>query len=222
MTKGFHDSYHNQCMSLTGRGQVTTLPDLVILRLGVMTEGENLQEAQSQNAALSQAVLQGLQQMGINDIKTYQYQIDKLYEFVDGTRIDRGFSVRNILEIRTEQLDMTGAIIDTAVSNGANVVDLISFEVSEPDIYYQQALNLAILNALQKAKSITVNLGISEDPVLINITENTTTPVPFQSPMARGEFAATPIEPGTKQIEALITAEFISTGQIDPMLYEYE
>lgn len=221
MTKDYTNNFHNQCMTLTGRGQVTTFPDLVVLRLGVMTEGESLQEAQSQNAALSQAVLQGLQQMGITDIRTHEYRIDKLFDFVDGARIDRGFSVRNILEIRTEQLDMTGAIIDAAVSNGANIVDLISFEVSEPDLYYQQALNLAILNAIQKAKSITVNLGISEDPVLITITENTTSAIPFQ-PIARGEFAATPIEPGTKQIEALITAEFISSGQIDPMLYEYE
>ncbi len=209
----FYDQFHNQCMTLTGRGQVTTFPDLAVLRLGVSTEGKNLAEAQSQNAAISQAILEGLQQLGVTDIKTHQYLIDKLYEYEDGTRIDRGYSVRNILEIRTDQLDMVGTIIDNAVANGANVVDFVSFEVSEPDFYYQQALNLAIMNAMQKAKSITLNLGISEDPLLISITENTSAPIPFQQPFAaRGELAATPIEPGTKQIEAIVTAEFVSPG----------
>ena len=208
-----YEQFHNQCITLTGRGQVTTLPDLAVLRLGVRTESQNLTEAQRDNADRSQAVLEGLQQMGVTDIKTHQYLIDQLYEFENGTRIDRGYSVRNIFEIRTEQLDMVGTIIDIAVTNGANVVDFISFEVSEPDFYYQQALNLAIMNAMQKAKSITMNLGISEDPLLINITENSSIAIPFrQTFAARGEIAATPIEPGTKQIEAIVTTEFVSSS----------
>ncbi len=207
----FYEQFHMQCMTLTGRGQVTALPDLAVIRLGVRTEGKNLAEAQSLNAEISQTVLTGLQQLGVTDIKTHQYLIDKLYDYEDNRRIDRGYSVSNIFEIRTEQLAMVGTLIDQAVMSGANVVDFISFEVSEPDYYYQQALNLAIQNAMQKAKSITVNLGISEDPLLINITENTATPVPFrQTFAARGELAATPIEPGTIQIEAIVTTEFVA------------
>ncbi len=222
MTKAFYDSYNDrQCMTLTGRGRVTTFPDLAVLRLGVQTAGENLSAAQTQNAAISQAVLQVLEQMGITDIKTHQYSIDKIYDFENGVRIDRGYSVRNILEFRTEQLDLVGSIIDAAVANGANVVDLISFEVSEPDFYYQQALNLAVLNAMQKAKSIAENLGITTDPLLLSITENSAPPIPYQqSFMMRGEIAATPIEPGTKEIEAFVTAEFMSVGQVHQGLYE--
>ncbi|MDD4679106.1 MAG: SIMPL domain-containing protein, partial [Tissierellia bacterium] len=146
-----------------------------------------------------------LQRMGITDIKTSQYSIDKVYDFVEGRRIDRGYSVRNILEIRTTNLEAAGSIIDAAVIAGANIVDLITFDVSNREYYYKQALNMAIMNAIQKANSITMNLGLSSTAVPIKIVENTA--MPFQ-PVQR-EFAATPIMPGTMNIVANVTVDFV-------------
>lgn len=209
----FNPEYN--CMTLSGRGMVTAVPDLALLRLGVETTGKNLTQVQSQNAELSQAVLQSLQNLGITDIKTFQYTIDKQYDFQDGNRIDRGYSVRNIFEIRTNQMELIGTLIDTAVYNGANVVDFISFEVSDLDFYYQQALNLAIMNAIQKAKSVSSCLGFPTDPIIQCITENSLQPIPFSQPFARGEIAlVTPIEPGNKQIEASVTIEFMNYNPI--------
>lgn len=107
-------------------------------------------------------------------------------------------------------LNQAGFVIDTAVNNGANVVDLINFEVSNPYAYYQESLNLAVMNAYEKAKSISVNLGLSMDPIPLRITENSTAPIPFSqfSSMREGAFA-TPIEPGNKQINASVTVEFM-------------
>jgi hypothetical protein len=73
---------HNT-MTLAGKGQVTSPPDLAILRLGVQTSGENLVDIQNDNASISQAVLQSLQQLGISDISTYEYDINKIYEYED-------------------------------------------------------------------------------------------------------------------------------------------
>lgn len=197
-------------MILNGRGRITLNPDLAVIRLGVQTTGENLSEAQSENALISRNVLNALHQMGVTDIKTFQYQIEKIFDFENGQRIDRGYSVRNILEIRMSDLELVGAVIDTAVSWGANVVDLISFEVSDYDTYYQQALNLAVKNAFQKAKNISAGLRIAFEPVPVLIQEIGNQPIPY-SPLqfARGEVAATPIEPGTIQIEANVTVEFV-------------
>ncbi len=194
-------------MTLTGQGQVTAVPDMAVIRLGVQLTGSDLASVQSQNARLSQAVLDDLQPMGITDIKTFQYSIDKYYEYDNGTPIDRGFTVRNILEIKTRDTDLLGAIIDTAVNAGANVVDLISFEVSNPEYYYQRALNLAVMDAIEKAKSISNNLGTQVEPIPINITESSSMPRPAQ-PFQR-ELAATPIVPGNVTIEANISAEFV-------------
>lgn len=196
-------------MIFTGKGQVTVNPDLAIMHLGVLTTGENVTAAQQENARISSQVLNAVRQLGVTDIKTYQYQIEKLYDYQNGTRIDRGYSVRNVFEIRTSNIGQVGEIIDTAVQNGANIVDLISFEVANPEIYYQQALNLAVKNALLKAKTVASCLKIMFDTIPVQITETSMQPIPFTPALARGEGAyTTPIESGTKLIEATITAEF--------------
>lgn len=194
-------------MTLTGRGRVTAEPDMAVIRLGVELTGDDLASVQSENAVYSQAVLDALQQMGIEDIRTFQYNIEKNYEYVDGAPVDRGFTVRNIYEIRTYETELTGTVIDTAVAAGANVTDLISFEVSDPEYYYQQALNLAVSDAIKKAASISDELRVNVDPVPNSIIENSSIPGPAQ--LFRREMASTPAVPGNVTIEADITAEFL-------------
>lgn len=207
MTKYYSDNnLHNRTMTLTGQGQVTAVPNIAVIRLGIQTTGENLVDIQAENAQIAQTIIQALQRMGISDIKTFQYSIDKIYDYENGRQIDRGYSVRNILEIRTANLDMAGNIIDTAVNSGANVVDLISFDVANREYYYLQALNMAVMNAMQKANSIAMNLGTAANPVPVKIVENIIMPV---QPYYRQELAAaTPIMPGTLKIEASVTVDF--------------
>ncbi len=202
-----HTIEHNT-MILNGNGQVNAVPDEAVLRLGVQTEGENLQTIQANNAELSQAVLRALRQLGIDNIKTFQYNINKVYDFVDGKQLDKGYTVRNIFEIRTDDLSIVGAAIDDAVNNGANIVDLIQFEVSDISLYYLQALNLAVADAYEKATSIADNLGIHFSPYPRKITENSTPQIPFRTINMREGAFATPIEAGTNQIEASVTIEF--------------
>lgn len=199
-------------MIVTGRGSVTAMPDLVLIRLGVETNGEILSNVQEENASISQMVLDGLRQMGIQDIRTYQYLIDKIYEFQNNTRIDRGYSVRNIFEIRTDMLDMAGSIIDTAVSLGANLVDLVAFEVSDTDQYYLEALNLALMNGTEKARSMAEAFYARLNPVPIKIVENSNPPMPLSRTFLREDIITTPIEAGTTNIEAFVTLEFEFNG----------
>jgi len=206
-----YENYGNErplfrTMTLTGQGEVTTVPDTAVIRLGVQLTGPDLEEVQAQNAEQSQAVLDALRRMGAADIRTFQYTIDQYSETVDGTIVDRGYTVRNILEIRTRDTERVGALIDTAVAAGANAVDLISFEMSDPARYYRLALNMAIADAMEKAASIARELDIRVDPVPAAITELSSLPCPIM-PVLR-EFAATPVVPGSLTIEANISAEF--------------
>lgn len=196
-------------MTLTGTGEVTIAPDIAVLRFGVETTGEHLTDIQNQNAQISQAVLDALQDLNVTDINTYQYSINKRYDYEDGKQIDKGFTVRNIFEIKSKDLDNIGIIIDTAVYNGANVVDFIEFQVSDTSFYYNQALDLAIKNAYHKAILVSKTLGISNSPVPIRINEVGSPPIATLD-FARLEGAvATPIEPGSKQIKASVVIKFL-------------
>lgn len=207
MSRNYMDNSSQQrTMILAGQGMVYATPDVAVIRLGVQTAGNNLLQIQSSNASTMQSIIQALQRMGISDVKTYQYSIDKVYDYEDGRQIDRGYSVRNIIEIRTNNIDMAGSIIDSSVNAGANIVDLITFDVSNREMYYQQALNMAVMNAVQKAKSISMNLGTGKNPIIVQITENSSFPV---EPYRRELAASTPIVPGNLLIEAFVTAEFV-------------
>lgn len=206
----FNNHLEYNIMTLNGQGQITTVPNTAIIRLGVQTTGDNIETIQSDNANISQNVIQSLNQLGITNIRTYQYVIDKNYEFENGIRVDRGYVVRNILEIQIDNLDQVGLIIDTAVNSGANLVEFISFEVDDPTKYYQQALNLAIMDTITKANSIAKQLRIPMEPIPIRIVENSSAPMPRsqQYSIREGVFT-TPIEPGLKQIDAFVTVDFI-------------
>ncbi|WP_019227526.1 SIMPL domain-containing protein [Sedimentibacter sp. B4] len=206
MSRNYMDNLSQQkTMILAGQGRVYTAPDTAVIRLGVLTTGNNLLQIQASNASAMQSILQMLQRMGISDVKTYQYSIDKIYDYEEGRQIDRGYSVRNILEIRTNNIDMAGNIIDSSVNAGANVVELITFDVSNREMYYQQALNMAVMNAFEKAKSISMNLGTGKTPIIVHITENSSFPI---EPYRRELAASTPVVPGSLIIEAFVTAEF--------------
>ena len=71
-------------MVLTGTGQIKADPDIAILRLGVQTNGEDVTKAQSDNAMISQNVLDAIKELGVSDIKTFQYQIEKVYDYENG------------------------------------------------------------------------------------------------------------------------------------------
>jgi uncharacterized protein len=210
MQKPYSYQYLNyNAMTLMGQDYVTVTPDSAIIRLGVETNGETLTTIQNENAQISQAILGALKALGVSDIKTYDYSINKRYDYENGMQIDRGYVVRNILEITLENTADVGLIIDTAVNNGANVVDFISFEVTDNKAYYRQALNLAVIDAIEKSKSLSVLLGLPMDPFPVHITENSTAPVPYsQINLGREKSFATPIEPGNKKIEASVTVEF--------------
>lgn len=208
MNEHLHNNHHEDyTITLTGRGQTTPTPDMAVIRLGVQTQGEDLINVQTENAEISQAIINSLREIGITDIRTFQYTIDKLYEYENGKQIDRGYTVRNILEIKVKDINQTGEVIDTAVDNGANVVDLVSFEVSNRDLYYQEALNRAITNAIDKAESISQHLGIPVNLTPIRIEETSAAPVPILRNVAERTFT-TPIEPGVLLIEAYVTAVF--------------
>lgn len=201
----------NNTMTVNGRGKVTAIPDIAVIRLGVLTTGENLNEIQEENASISQVVISTLRQMGLTDIRTHQYSIEKLYDYQDNIRIDRGYSVRNILELRTDMPDTAGHLIDTAVSLGANLVESITFEVSMMDQYYIEALNMAFANATDKAQSIAIEFGARLNPLPIKVVENSSSSLPFSRAfLGEGQFT-TPIEPGTTQIEASVLLVFSYT-----------
>lgn len=195
-------------LTLNGRGSLSVSPDLVVIRLGVETRGESLTQVQNENSIISNKILEGLNQIGIEDIETYQYFVDRIFDYQDGRQTDRGYIVRNIFQIINSNIQDAGLIIDTAVAHGANVVEFVSFQVSDVDTYYKKALSLAVKDAVDKAQYLEEHNNIVS-PSILKITELSSPPISFSDAFTLREGPmTTPIQPSTQEIQANVKIEF--------------
>ncbi|MCY6371143.1 SIMPL domain-containing protein [Clostridium ganghwense] len=203
----------NYIMQVQGKGRITLKPDTAVIYLGILTENKDLEKAQKENAIRTNRVIDVLKDLGISEdsIETLSYDIKKTYDYIDGKKSFRGYEVKNSLKITVTNLEIVGEVIDTAVESGANIVEKIVFTISNPEIYYVKALNLAVENAVKKSLSIGKTLKIRVNRVPIKITEESYAPrldleyTPFDGVAAT---KSTPIQPRELEITAKVQVIF--------------
>lgn len=205
----------NSCkLKVEGKGSVMAQPDMAEVVLGVSTEDKQLKAAQEENAKIAAQILNTLRTLGVDpeDIQTQSYTIEPQYDYVEGKQVFRSYRVLYQFKVTIRNIDGVGEIIDAAVESGANIVNSISFTISDPSMYYQQALNSAIDDALSKAGTIGSKLGVKIFPTPVSIFEEG---YQYGSPVSiafqQVAVAATPIQTGQIEVTARIEAVFAYT-----------
>ncbi|WP_274364287.1 SIMPL domain-containing protein [Paenibacillus thermotolerans] len=209
-------------MEVNGEGTSAAAPDRSVAILGTVTNNVALSAAQRDNAAAVSGVIASLQRLGIpkEHIQTYAYNIEIKYKFEDGEQIFIGYQVTHLLRVEVNRAEMTGAVVDTAVANGANTVSSIRFTVSRPEAYYNQALAIAVGNAASKAEAIARALGgsLAGGPVYVQELPVSTGPIPYQAALL-AESAGTPVQPGRVNIAASVKVQYMYFTPNAPSTY---
>ncbi len=196
-------------ISVSGSGVISAAPDQVTLRLGVETTAETASEALSQNSEQMTAVIDSLKDAGIpaEQIQTQTVLLNPRYETPPrepGEAQERelvGYQASNIVLARTEDLDAVGQLLDTAVRAGANRIEGLRFEVSDPQDLLDQARDVAWEDAETKAQQL-VALARAELGAVLSIDESTRTPGPVRMESVEMErVAGVPVEPGSEEIQ---------------------
>lgn len=198
-------------MAVNGDASLSFEPDKVTIQLGVVTEDEQLSQAQQENARKINQVLQSLLQLGITkeSIQTTAYNINPLYDHIDGKQQFRGYQVSSSITVQMTNTDQAGKVVDLAVQNNVNRISDIQFSIEDNQLPYQQALSAALKNAIVKAQTIAETLEVNYDPIPTKIVERIN-----GSSMAYKTFAVmknsntTPIEPGQITVDATVEAQF--------------
>lgn len=205
-------SIRNNIIKVKGEGEISVPPDMATVHLGIVTEGKELLDIQQQNSDVGKKVIDTLIALGIdrNQIQTFDYRIESIYDYDQGKQIFRGYKITHILEVKLDDLSIIGKIIDNAVQSGANYVANVQFTTRFKDSYYQQALAMALKSANNKATTIANTLRVTLNPIPIQVTEGGDTIQPFESQqIAFGKSASsTQIEPGQLLIKASVAAEY--------------
>lgn len=137
-------------ISVSTTETVTASPDMAYIQMGARTEGNSADEALQKNNQIVDAFLNAVKGQGLTDedIKTSYINMYQDYE-------DPGkFIVENTFEFTIRDIDSIGAVIDAGVGAGANTAYYLSFDVSDRDKKYMEALQMAMQSVNAKADTL--------------------------------------------------------------------
>lgn len=156
---------------LSGTGVVRAAPDTATINTGVTSQAETAREALDANTAAMAELVTVLREAGLEDrdIQTSDFNVSPQYVYSDqrdefGYSIPpeiRGYQVSNTVTITVRDLDGLGAVLDQAVTVGANTINGISFSVDDPTALEQQARRLAVADAIAKAETYAEAAGVT-------------------------------------------------------------
>ncbi len=201
----------NEGIWVNGQGEVTAVPDIANLRLGIVAQEASVAEAQARAAEAMDKLITVLTDGGVakKDIQTQYFNIQKVTRW-DKERereIVLGYRVSNMVLAKIRDIEKAGSIIDAVAKAGGDLVriDGISFSIDDPSDYYEEARDKAMADARAKAEQLA-RLGGVKLGKPTYISEGISYPVPrpiYERAPAAAPVPAqveTPISPGEMKI----------------------
>ena len=160
-------------IQVSGTAVINVIPDRVRIQLGVQSNGITPQKVEALNNATIDAVVQAVKKQAVEskDIVTDWYVIEPVYESYDSLYI-KGYRINNIVAITLRDIRKVNQVISAALNAGANQVIQVEFYLSDLRTYRDQARQLAVEAAQEKAAALASAAG-AETGCVMSITENT-------------------------------------------------
>lgn len=172
---------HSRSFSVIGEGKEIVVPNIAVLRIGVVTKGSDLKVVQKENSEKINKIIDFLKNQGIDekDIQTENYLVSPEYNYKENPYKIVGYSINQELKVKVRDLVKVGDILQNAVNYGANTVNGPNFEVDDQNIYLEKAREKAILDAKEKAEKIAKTAGFRLGKIVI--IEDFSMPPPIYS-----------------------------------------
>jgi uncharacterized protein YggE len=197
----------------TGEGIVQAVPDRALVNVTAESRASNPREAQRRNTEAMKPVLDKLRSAGIpaDAIRTTYYDLQQEWDFVNNKRVSRGYVARNTVEVRVDNLEKLGELLDVAVTAGASSVGDIRFELKDRAKLEREALRLAVADARGRADAAAAGAGQSIARVTRIEEHGVVSPPQPPMPMMRMSMAKeeaqadVPIAAGQMELRARVT-----------------
>jgi len=199
-----------------GEGRIEATPDQLQLRLGVITEASDAEQALAENTQRMNAVMQMLAETGIagDEMKTSQFQIGPEWSLpprptpANWQRQIVGYRVSNELLIKTGRVELAGRLLAVAQQAGANQIGGLQFTLADPETYRLQAIALATAQAARKALTLAQAAGVKLGAVQsLSLDSSSGVPGP-QVMMAEARLASAdsvPVAEGKIEVSATVS-----------------
>ncbi|MBI5930887.1 MAG: SIMPL domain-containing protein [Chloroflexi bacterium] len=203
-------------ITVTGQGTAYSAPDIAYMSVGVDNSNADVVTAVNDTNAKIQAVIDALKAAGVapEDIRTEYYNIyqeSNVYGPVaEGTTPPAPtYHVTNVINVTVRDVAQIGNLLATAVTAGANIVNNISFDISERAALETTARTDAFADATARATEIAGLLGGTLGEV-VSVQEGDAGYYPMAaSERAMGGGAGNvPIAGGTLSVNISLTVTF--------------
>lgn len=197
-------------ITVTGEATITAAPDLATVSLGVTTQDATAGGAMRANSTALAAVMERLKAAGIadRDLQTMTLQLNPNWSNPEsGQPVISGYTASNMLSVRVPDLTILGAVLDAAITDGANTLNGVSFGQSDPKPLQDAARKEAVADAIARAELLTKAAGVKLGRVL-NISENAGYGDPMPMMKAADMAQSVPVAAGEIGVTASVTIVF--------------
>jgi len=202
---------------VSGTGEVSVVPDVAVLSLGVEVEEATVQEAMDEAAVAMDRVISTLLARGVaeKDIQTQWFNIYPVRNWTEWDNTIIGYEVTNTVTVKIRDIEATGRIIDAVAKAGGDLIRIhgVSFTVDDPSPYYVEARAEAVADATAKAKQLADLGGVQLGKPFYISEGGGYTPTPIYKDYAMMTFegssvSTTSISPGETEIILMVQMAF--------------
>lgn len=162
-----------QTVSVTGNGQISAVSDRATVQMSIVSRAKELDVAQAEAAKVTAAVLSLTDKLDIkrNKVDTTGATVRPNYRWNRETEQQEllGYIAERQTNIKVDDLDKLGRLIEGAVAAGVNQVSPPQLDSSRREAMHREALAMAAKNARANAEVLAETLGAKlGDPISIS------------------------------------------------------
>jgi uncharacterized protein YggE len=195
-----------------GEATVKRAPDQAWLTVATETREVKAEDARRKSAEGMTAVQAALRRAGVpaDAIRTTSYYLTPEMDWNNGRGTVKGYLVRNQIDVRVDNLDRLGEVIDAAnaTKTAALTISGPRFALKDQQAAETEALRLAVEAAMTRAQAMASGAKRSLGEI-VRIEEPGASRAPSPQPLMRmtaaAEPAQTPITPGDIEVRVEVT-----------------
>jgi len=211
------DKLPPKVVRVVGTAEVKVVPDRAVVELGVERQNANAGAAKRSADEAARMILASLQARGVDekDIQTTFLSLQPEVNYHKGVKTTY-FAAQQTMSVTVRDLSKLDAVLESLIKSGGNRIDSIRYETSDLRKYRDEARELAVKAAREKAQALARAAGqeigkaqsIEEVPepdyqILIGYLSNFS-----RSETPEKSKAGPTMSPGQKSISASITVSF--------------
>ncbi len=189
-----HADYTHGSITITGHGEVLSVPDIATFTYSVVADKPTVADAQAEASQTANTIASYLKAAAVADadVQTTDYSVSPQYDYVQppcttgtycqGKQVLKGYEVRQSTKVKVRDTAKAGELLAGVGTKGATEVSGLSFTFDDPSIAQGQAREKAVTDAKVKAEKLAQSLGAHLGSVTSfdeNLAGSNTNPVPM-------------------------------------------